>query len=187
MSYCTLSGPAATGPAAHRRRHRRAFTLLEALMAAGILLVIVVAVTSAITAGQQHAQEAQLRIASTLAAEELIGRLSTKSYDELPSWHGHNEPCGTMTDGSGGTFPSTFNGVGRSVTVVQSLESVPGTGVQVLGRTVRVRAFDTLNRTLAELQCFVPQPAPDSIPPGAGGSDDDDDDGGLLGLGILGL
>ena len=54
------------------RRSRRGFTLMESLMASGILLVIVVAVTSAITAGQQHAYEAHLRIAASLAAEELL-------------------------------------------------------------------------------------------------------------------
>ena len=54
---------------------RRAFTLLEALMAAGILFAVVVGVTSAVTAGQLHAFEARQRIAASLAAEELIGRI----------------------------------------------------------------------------------------------------------------
>jgi hypothetical protein len=41
--------------ARRRNAHYRAFTLLESLMAAGILLAVVVSATTAITAGQQHA------------------------------------------------------------------------------------------------------------------------------------
>src|SRR5262245_10274872 len=103
------------------RHHQRAvarragFTLLESIMAAGILLVVVVSVTSAITAGQQHAYEAQQQISASLAAEEMLGRLSTKTYDSLPTWDGHTEPVGTMTDVAGQPMPSVFASIGRDV------------------------------------------------------------------------
>src|SRR5262245_1838221 len=70
---------------------RRAFTLVEALMATGLLLVVVVAVSTAITAGQQQAYEAHQRIAASLAAEELMGRIAADDYASLLTWNGHTE------------------------------------------------------------------------------------------------
>jgi hypothetical protein len=137
---------------------RRAFTLVEALMAAGILLMIVFAVTSAITAGQQHAFEAHKRIAGTLAAEELMGRLITEPYADLASWNGYTEAVGAMTDMYGQPMPQSFDAVGRDVTVVLSLEELPDVGVNIRGRTVTVRSFDTEAQTLAELTRFIPEP-----------------------------
>jgi hypothetical protein len=137
---------------------RRAFTLLEALMASGILLGIVVAVTSAITAGQQHAYEAHRRIAATLATEELMGRLITIPYDDLTGWNGHTEAVGAMTDMTGQPMPESFEMVGRSVQVATSLENFEDLGVIVRGRTVQVRAFGSEGRTLAQLTRFIPEP-----------------------------
>ena len=51
------------------RRPPGGFTLVEVMMAVSILLVVVVSVTAAITAGQQHAFEAHQRIGGTLVAD----------------------------------------------------------------------------------------------------------------------
>lgn len=141
-----------------QRVSRRGFTLLEALMASGILLGIVVAVTSAVTAGQQHAFEAQQRIAGTLAAEDLMGRLTTVSYAMLPTWNGYTEPVGEMVDMAGNPLPESFASVGRAVQVASSTQMFNDLGVVINGREVRVRAFDNGNRTLAELIRFIPEP-----------------------------
>lgn len=138
---------------------RRAFTLLESLMAAGILLCVVVAVTSAVTAGQQQAYEAQQRIAAGLAAEELMSRLMAKPYSDLATWHGHTQAVGTMTNMAGHAMPDMFDGIGRNVSVTTSLQEIPDIDVRVRGRTVTVRAFDQTGRVLSELQRFVPEPS----------------------------
>lgn len=132
---------------------------MESLMAAGLLLTIVVAVTSAITAGQQHAYEAHRKIAATLATEELMGRLMAEPYDDLASWNGYTEPVGTMTDMAGSTMPESFDMIGRVVQVVTTLEDLEEIGVRVQGRTVRVSSIDSNGRVLAELTRFVPEPA----------------------------
>lgn len=142
-----------------QRRQRNGFTLMESLMAAGILLVIVVAVTSAITAGQQNAFEAHQRIAATLAAEELMGRLGTEPWDNLSGWNGYTEPVGTMTDIGGQPMPLSFNMVGRQAEVTTTLKTLSGLGVNIRGRTVVVRAFDADGRILASVTRFVPEPA----------------------------
>jgi prepilin-type N-terminal cleavage/methylation domain-containing protein len=142
---------------------RCGFTLLEALMAAAILLVIVAAVTTAVTAGQQNALEAHRRIAAVLAAEELMTRLTGIDYDDLPAWNGHVEAAGTMTDADGEPLPATFGMIGRDVRVTLGVHTAVGLGVQVIGRTVRVRASDGEGRILAEFSRFVPQPAEETL------------------------
>jgi hypothetical protein len=143
----------------HRGRCRRGFTLLESLSAAGILLVIVIAVTSAITAGQQHALEANRRIAATLAVEELVGRLTTEDYASLPTWNGYAEAVGSMTDMDGGAMPNSFAAIGRDVQVVTELKEIGELDVRVRGRVITVRGVDADNRLLAEVSRFVPEPA----------------------------
>ena len=147
-----------TQPRHLARRIRRGFTLLEALMASGILLGVVVAVTSAITAGQQHAYEAHQRIAATLAAEELLGRVIIDDYANLMTFNGLTQVVGTMTDVNGSPLPQKFDAIGRDVSVVNSLEDTGVAGVNIQGRTVRVRAFDATNRVLAEISQFIPEP-----------------------------
>ncbi len=136
----------------------RAFTLVESLMATGLLLVVVVAVSSAITAGQQHSFEAHQRIAGSLAAEELMGRVSAESYSNLLTWNGHTENVGEMTDMAGAEMPSTLSMVGRDVQVSTGLRTITGLDVRVRGATITVRAFNNKGRTLAIITRFVPEP-----------------------------
>jgi hypothetical protein len=143
-----------------RRAHRRAFTLLESLMAAGILLAVVVSATSAITAGQQHAYEAHQRIAAGLAGEELMGRLLTVDYDALPTWNGYAEAAGAMVDMTGATMPQSFASIGRDVQITTALRTIPDVDVRVRGRMIHVRAFNAQGRVLAELDRFIPEPQP---------------------------
>lgn len=139
---------------------RRAFTLLEALMASGILFAVVVGVTSAVTAGQLHALEARQRIAGSLAAEALIGRIITDDYSDLATWNGFNEKTGTLTDGAGNPMPSTFAAIGREVEIVSRMETISSLGLAVRGRQVVVRAFNGDGRTLAKITYFIAEPAP---------------------------
>ena len=137
---------------------------MESMMAAGILLVIVLAVTSAITAGQQNAYEAHQRIAATLAAEDLMGRLVTKAWDDLSAWNGYTEPVGTMTDVDGQPMPASFEMVGRQAEVTTTIKSISGLGVNIRGRTVMVRSFDADGRILTTVSRFVPEPPPEPEP-----------------------
>lgn len=129
-------------------------------MASGILFVIVVAVASAITAGQQHSFEAQQRIAATLAAEDLMGRLIETPYAQLTTWNGYTEPVGTMTNAVGTPLPDGYGLIGRDVQVVPLMETIALPSVRVAGQQVTVRAFNAENRTLAQLVHFIPEPMP---------------------------
>lgn len=127
-------------------------------MAAGILLIVVVAVTSAVTAGQQQAYEAKQRIAASLAAEELMSRVLVEDYANLPSWHGHTEAPGAMTDMAGHAMPENFDGIGRDVQVTTSLRVLVDVDVRVRGRTIEVRSFTVDGRVLTDISRFVPEP-----------------------------
>lgn len=144
----------------HRSSFRRTagFTLLEALCACSILAAVVLSVVAAVSAGQMNAYEAQERIAGTLAAEELLGRLIHEPYADLTSWQGHEEAVGAIVDGEGEPLPGAFASIGRRVTVTTSLESIADLGIRVRGRTVQVTAFDMNDRMLADLRVFVPEP-----------------------------
>ena len=142
----------------HRAIPRRGFTLMESLMAAGVLLGIVVAVTTAVTAGQQNAYEAQRRIAGALAAEELMGRIAVEPYNRLASWHGHVEDPGELIGPGAAPLPQCMQSVGREVSVISELRSLSGLDVRVRGMTVTVRTVTPEGRVLVSLTRFVPEP-----------------------------
>jgi prepilin-type N-terminal cleavage/methylation domain-containing protein len=150
------------GTVKHRSRHyrtvrRRGFTLMESLMASGILLVIVIAVTSSITAAQQHALEAHERIAGVLAAEELMGRILSGDYDSLAAWDGFREPVGAMVDMNNNPLPASTAMIGREVDVYTSVRTTGDLEINIRGRTVRVQAFNSDDRMLCDLIRFVPE------------------------------
>lgn len=159
--------PVATRPVARRR----GFTLLEALMASGILLIAVIAVTSAVTAGQHHALEAKLHISGSIAAEELMGRLQTVAYSDLISnWDGFEEAPGEMETMSGEAYPRPFDRIGRRISITTSIHAIQGINVKVHGLTVEVEAFDDRGVSLVTIRRFIPQPQHETL------SDIDDDE-----------
>ncbi len=152
-----------------RSSRQNGFTLLESLMASGILLIVVVAVTQAVTAGQANAYEAQQRIAATLAAQELMGRVVADQQQISPlTWNGHNETVGAMTDFNGAPLSDAFNMIGRRVIASKTQITVSGLNVVIDGVTIVVEAFNADGEILASLEHFIPQPAADSL--GNGGT-----------------
>ena len=143
-------------PRVRSRTPRSGFTLLESLMACGILLITVMAVTSAITAGQQYAMEAQLKVAASMAADDLMGRLAIAPAQELSSWHGFREDPGAMLTSTGETFPPHFNRIGREITVTADSLYLEDLDVTVSGRRINVRVFDSGGRNLIVLERFLP-------------------------------
>ena len=75
-------------------RLRRGFTLMESLIASAILFAGVLAVISAIMAGQRKAFEAERQVMATLAAEQLMGSIATSEYDSLSALWGGIKPAG---------------------------------------------------------------------------------------------
>ena len=128
-------------------------------MASAILFIVVFSVSAAITAGQQNSREAQERIAGSLSADELLGRLITLSYDDLPAWHNYSEQPGQMIDAGGELLPESMNIVGRRVSVTTTLENIALLNVRIQGRVVKVDAISPTGREVASLTHFVPEPS----------------------------
>jgi hypothetical protein len=117
---------------------------METLIASAILFAGVLAVISAIMTGQQKAIEAEHQVRAALAAEEVMGQLIQMPYEDLDSLPSP-QPAGDMF---------------AFINVIPFDEELPGLGVRLHGRTVRVRVMETAGdaRPLAEVSHFVPEP-----------------------------
>ncbi len=126
-------------PTRRTRLRFRGFTLAEALMAAAVLSGAATAVAWAVTSGQQHAYEAHARMRATMAADERMGSISTLDYDSLAGQAGFG----------------SCSGLPCVTTVVQTTENIAALGIDVRGRTVTVKIYNSdLTVTLAEISRF---------------------------------
>ena len=127
-------------------------------MATSILVGAVFAVTTAITAGQQHSIEARKNIAAALAAEALLGTMVATPYNELNQFNGLSEENGNLIAIDGNALPASFDGLARYATVSAMSLSVDDLGVIIQGKMLTVWIEDSKQRSLIELTRFVPEP-----------------------------
>ena len=127
-------------------------------MATSILVGAVFAVTTAITAGQQHSIEARKNIAAALAAEALLGKMVATPYNELNQFNGLSEENGNLIAIDGNALPASFDGLARYATVSAMSLSVDDLGVIIQGKMLTVWIEDSKQRSLIELTRFVPEP-----------------------------
>ncbi|MGD9693059.1 MAG: prepilin-type N-terminal cleavage/methylation domain-containing protein [Phycisphaerales bacterium] len=140
-------------------RRRRAFTLIEAMVAVSVLSLSVLALSSAVAAGQQASLEGQKLMLGSLAVSDMMSELSSVPYNTLTSYHGRKEAAGQIQTIDGVKYPSTYWSIGRQVSVTSTRFSDPGMGVEFGGVTITVRAVDAEGRTVASAERFVPEPA----------------------------
>jgi hypothetical protein len=133
--------------------------LLESLIASAVLAIVVLAVGSAVSAGQKSSFEGQKMILASMAADDLLSELRAIPYANLPTYDGLNQPVGQLQTLSSEAYPDTYWSVGRSVTVTDAQYLEPGLGAKINGRQIIVIAFDD-SRTIVQLETFVPEPAP---------------------------
>ena len=141
-----------------RRVVRRGFTLLESLIALTILTATVLAVGAAISASSQQSIEGQKQILAAMAADDLLAELSALPYDQLITHDGLDQGVGAMETLDTTPYPDTYWLIGRTVSVVETDVTTGDLGVKVRGMLVTVSAYDE-NRTLSEIQTFIPEPA----------------------------
>ncbi len=144
------------------------FTLVEALVAAVILLIGVMAISVAVSSGQMqmyHAVHAQrgAQLAGELMARVLalpyfdpdgasapgpeVGETSVLDFDNADDFHGYSQAPGQVRDVAGNLYPASFQVFSRSVTVEYGSESVPGLGNPIPGLTVTVTVQDSKGLT----------------------------------------
>ncbi len=140
------------------RATRRAFSLIEALVASTLLGMIVLAVISAVTSAQSLSFEGQKQILAAMAADDYMTELMTLDYEDRALLNGSEQPVGEMETLDAAPYPDTVWALGRRVGVTEVTIVEPGLGIEVTGQRVVVEAFDEF-RALATLETFVPEPA----------------------------
>lgn len=115
-------------------------------MASAILAGAVVTVIFAITAGQQHAYQAKEQIAASLAAEEVLGEILSKPYQDIAS--------------SGGF--TVANGLPVLISAAPDSDKLfSGINVRIQGTVVTLQVLTADgSKTLTEVTHFVP-----AVPP----------------------
>ena len=128
---------------------------MEAVLAAALLVMAVMAVFSALGSGTAHAEESANRIAATMAAESLLTRVTLSRGEELDAWDGRNEPLQGLADLHGRPLPPSQQAVSRSVRVSSEPRRLPGL-VEIPGRLVVVDARNAADRVLASISVWIP-------------------------------
>ncbi|MGP1310295.1 MAG: type IV pilus modification PilV family protein [Phycisphaerales bacterium] len=141
-----------------RSPSRRGLTLIESLIASAILLMSVLALTTAIAAGQSAAIEGQKLLLGSLAVDDLLSELWSEDYDDLSKYDGAEEAVGALATLDGEDYPDTYWMIGRRVEVEDTDIKAEAVGVIVRGKLLRVTVFDE-DRDLVSAELFVPEPA----------------------------
>ena len=128
---------------------------MEAVLAAALLAMTVMAVFSALGSGTAHAEESARRIAATMAAESLLAQVSLSRGEDLDAWDGRSEPMKGLVDLNGRPLPPPQQVVSRLVRVRQEPRNIPGFA-EIPGRQVVVEAMNSSNRVLASISVWIP-------------------------------
>ena len=131
---------------------------MESLLASALLLTVVTAVLSALSAGYQHAREAQGLVTASLAAEHLMAQVTSDTYASIPDWNGWDESPGSLVGESESDLPGLFALVGRRVLVETGEHALETLQVLVSGVTVTIESYDDTGRVLTRLVRFIPEP-----------------------------
>ncbi len=158
------------------RRH--GLTLLETLLATAVLVVVVTAVMSALSAGRAQSEHAQQAIAASLSAEMLMARitgvndadfataLAWRSHftDDISQggWNGHLEQPGSLRAGREATLPllpPTYQQCQLQVSTERRTQFIaPPIATAIDGVEVTVEARSPSDASITRIVRFIPVP-----------------------------
>jgi MSHA pilin protein MshD len=127
-------------PCAYSQRCPRAFTALEALIAAAILSFLTAAVSGALMAGRAQSKLARDTLTASFLAQSLMDEImrlpfgdplgyssfgpdngqTRTTFDNIDDYHGYTDGAGTsaaITDLAGNALPDTYQAFTRTVTM----------------------------------------------------------------------
>jgi competence protein ComGC len=137
---------------------RRAFTLVEALIASAVLSVTVLAIGSAIGAAQMSSHEGQKAVLGAMVCGDYLSELMTLPYEDIEARSGEIIEFGEITTLDGAAYPEAYWPLGRAMTATEEVMNVAEMGVQIRGLRIEVMAFDE-RRVVARAETFLPEPA----------------------------
>ncbi len=141
-----------------RRATRRAFTLIEALIASAVLSITVLAIGSAIGAAQKSSHEGQKAVLGAMLCGDYLSELMTLPYDDIEARSGEILVFGEVVTLDGAPYPQAYWPLGRALAATEEMLEIPETGVRVRGLRIEVMAFDE-RRVVARAEMFLPEPA----------------------------
>ena len=145
-------------PMRTRRAARRAFTLVEALIASAVLSITVLAIGSAIGAAQKSSHEGQKAVLGAMLCGDYLSELMTLPYDDIEARSGEILVFGEVVTLDGAPYPQAYWPLGRALAATEEMLEIPETGVRVRGLRIEVMAFDE-RRVVARAEMFLPEPA----------------------------
>lgn len=157
-----------TGPHLSAKAGNHAgITLVECLLAIGILAIAVLGATYATMAGRQHLQHGEEMLRAVRLAEHLMEEIASRPYSgtgadrasfHLSDYHGFNEQLNELRDFASELYPNADQLFTRSVTVVSAAHEVMGLGTTISGKTVTITIQSAIGREW-QLSRFIPEPA----------------------------
>lgn len=164
---------------AMRRRHARALTLPEVLIASAMLALVVIGLTQAVASGQAQTYNAlhearALALAQGLMEEVLAlpyndpggdtsfgpdaGEASRGDFDAIDDFDGYEESAEALADHEGVRYPELFQAFERTVAVESASVSLGALGGDQDGVTITVTVAEPGGRSWT-ISRFVAEPA----------------------------
>lgn len=162
-----------------RIKARQGFTLMEVLIASAILSFITLGIVQAVSAGQARTLDALKRSRAQALAEVLLEEILAKPYadpegettfgpdtgessradfDNIDDYHGYLESAGALADHAASVYPTDYQSLARSVSVVAVTNTVSDLGGDHGGVQVTVSVNEPNGRVWS-VERFVPEPA----------------------------
>ena len=158
-----------------RPLQRRAFTLLEVLMASVVLSLAVAAISQAVVSGQLHTYASLHRMRGTALAQALMAEVtalpypvvaqghtappkpnSRLLYDSMDDFDGYIEAAGALRDQAGREYDQPYQTFNRQVSVTAKSMTINGLG-KIDGLEVAVHVIDQQGQSTTLIR-FVPSP-----------------------------
>ena len=160
-------------------QNRRAFTLVEVLLASIILSLAVGAITQSISTGHQQSSDALHSLRGVALAEALLeevlgkpyadpngtsaagpesGETTRQMFDNMDDFHGYTEAQGQVMRLSGTVYGPEYASFERSITATYNTVTIADLGGTVSGLTVVVTVTDDKGRLWTVMR-FIPEPS----------------------------
>jgi type II secretory pathway pseudopilin PulG len=164
MQRYDLSMPGHSAPTSrsHARiaRGLRAFTLMEALVAAVVVAMVAASAAVAVSVGIATQQENRLAVLAMHAAELQMSSCMEADYDDMDDLAGTENAGELLAPARPGSterplLPASFSELSRITTVTASTKTFTQyNNVQVVGKTIQVDVMGPNNTLLARLIRF---------------------------------
>ncbi len=157
----------------------RGMSLLECIVALGILAIAATMFSSSTLAGIGAQEDSMALTMAVATAEGKMSEFLACDWDSLAAGT-VSEEAGGLVNPDGGLLPTMLQRGSRETVIWPGTLTVPGyDGLAVEGMYCTVTIADTFNeqpRTLCVLERFRPQTVTEGAAVGDGDDDDDDDD-----------